>query len=107
MHKSANNYILESHGSTACAKLKVGHFVGNNMYKTPSNFHIGMRGGAPELCLPLKIIFTDWHLIPLDVRMTRVQQLKTKNSNPEHIESSIEALNRLLHQSMLKVVAPR
>jgi hypothetical protein len=35
------------------------------MYKTPINFHIGMRGGAPDLCSPLKILFTDWRLIPL------------------------------------------
>jgi hypothetical protein len=35
------------------------------MYKTPSNFHIGMRGRAPDLCLPLKPFFTDWRLIPL------------------------------------------
>jgi hypothetical protein len=35
------------------------------MYKTPSNFYIGMRGGAPDLCSPLKILFADWRLIPL------------------------------------------
>jgi hypothetical protein len=40
------------------------------MYKTPSNFHIGMRGGAPDLCSPLKVLFTDWRLIPLDQRGT-------------------------------------
>jgi hypothetical protein len=58
-----------SHGSTAYAKLKVGHFVGNNMYKTPSNFYICVRGGAPDLCSPLKILFTDWRLIPLCGRL--------------------------------------
>jgi hypothetical protein len=58
---------LYSHGSTACAKLKVGHFVGYNMYKTPSNFQIGMRGGAPDLWSPLKILFTDRRLIPLGI----------------------------------------
>jgi hypothetical protein len=35
------------------------------MYKTPSNFYICVRGGAPDLCSPLKILFTDWRLIPL------------------------------------------
>jgi hypothetical protein len=44
------------------------------MYKTPSNFHIGMRGGAPDLCSPLKILFTDWRLIPLNVPTIVVAQ---------------------------------
>jgi hypothetical protein len=35
------------------------------MYKTPPKFHIGMRGGAPDLGSPLKILFADWRLIPL------------------------------------------
>jgi hypothetical protein len=63
MYKSANHF--NSHGSTACAKMKIGHFEGNYMYKRPKNLHIGMRGGAPDLCSPLEILFTDWRLIPL------------------------------------------
>jgi hypothetical protein len=56
-------YIKDRYGTPMAPplvpRLKAGHFVGDNMYKTPLNFHIGMRGGAPDLCSPMKMLFTD------------------------------------------------
>jgi hypothetical protein len=81
MHKSAFNSVPMAPVSTACAKLKVGHFVGNNMYKTPPKFHKAMRGGAPDLCSPLKILLTDWRLIiPSGVTPADLQAHKRSSS---------------------------
>jgi hypothetical protein len=58
------------------------------MYKTPSNFHIGMRGGASDLCSPLEISSTwvrnftsvNFDVIGLVIRPVPVLRLGTQSA---------------------------